>query len=74
MSRLEVYKSVIVNTKAPAGDRAYAMYRAVWCYGPSGINSCGGKGVDIAQRKAWYNQLKREYPNSEWAKKLRYFW
>jgi hypothetical protein len=50
------------------------MYRAVWCYGPSGINSCGGKGVDIAQRKAWYNQLKREYPNSEWAKKLRYFW
>lgn len=74
MSRLEVYKSVIANTKAAATDRAYALYRAVWCYGPSGINSCGGKGVDIAQRKAWFNQLKREYPASEWAKKLRYYW
>ena len=73
-SRLEIYKRVIADPAAPATSKAYALYRAVYCYGPSGYNSCGGVEVPIAQRKAWYNQLKKTYPTSPWATKLKYYW
>ncbi len=73
-SRLETYKGVIADPAAPATSKAYALYRAVYCYGPSGYNSCGGTEVPKAQRKAWYNQLKKTYPASPWAVKLKYYW
>jgi hypothetical protein len=73
-SRLETYKGLIADPKVAADHKAYALYRAVWCYGPGGNNSCGGKDVALPQRKAWHDQLKRSYPNSPWAKKLQYFW
>ncbi|HVO04454.1 MAG TPA: hypothetical protein VMT54_19815 [Candidatus Cybelea sp.] len=73
-SRLEVYKALIASAKTPAADKAYALFRAVNCYAPSGNNSCGGDEVPLAQRKAWFNQLKRSYPNSVWAKQLQYYW
>jgi len=74
LSRLETYKDVIADRGATADDKSYALYRAVWCYGPSGNNSCGGKEVKEAQRAAWFRQLKRNYPNSRWAKQLEYYW
>ncbi len=74
IARGAIYASVIANAKAPANDRAYALYRMVNCYAPSGSNSCGGQEVEIDQRKAWFNQLKRDYPASPWAKKLRFYW
>ncbi len=73
-SRLEIYKSVIADPAAAATSKAYALYRAVYCYGPSGYNSCGGTEVPIAQRRAWFNQLKKSYPASPWATKLKYYW
>jgi hypothetical protein len=73
-SRLEIYKSVIADPAAAPASKAYALYRAVYCYGPSGYNSCGGVEVPIAQRKAWFSQLKRSYPTSPWATKLQYYW
>ena len=73
-SRLEIYKGVIADPVAPATSKAYALYRAVWCYGPSKINSCGGVEVPLSQRKAWFNQLKKSYPASPWAVKLKYYW
>ena len=73
-SRLEIYKGVIADPVAPATSKAYALYRAVYCYGPSGYNSCGGVEVPKAQRRAWYNQLKKAYPASPWAVKLKYYW
>jgi hypothetical protein len=73
-SRLEIYKSVIANPTAASSAKAYALYRAVYCYAPAGYNSCGGVEVDQAQRKAWYNQLKKNYPTSPWATKLKYYW
>jgi hypothetical protein len=73
-SRLEVYKAVIADPAAAAPDKAYALYRAVNCYGPSGNNSCGGVEVPTAQRKAWFLRLKNEYPTTSWAKAQRYFW
>ena len=73
-SRLETYKQLIAERSTPANVRAYALYRAVWCYGPSGNNSCGGTEVPTSQRRAWFRQLKRSYPNSRWARQLKYYW
>ena len=73
-SRLEIYKGVIADPVAPATSKAYALYRAVYCYAPSGYNSCSGIEVPKAQRKVWYNQLKKNYPASAWATKLKYYW
>jgi hypothetical protein len=73
-SRLTVYEGLIAGATTPPADKAYALYRAVMCYAPSGNNSCGGKEVDQPQRKAWFMQLKKNYPNSRWAKELQYYW
>jgi hypothetical protein len=73
-SRLEVYKGIVADPSAAATAKAYALYRAVYCYAPSGYNSCGGVEVPIAQRRAWFNQLKKSYPTSPWATKLKYYW
>ncbi|GAB5488455.1 MAG: hypothetical protein Pars2KO_20250 [Parasphingorhabdus sp.] len=73
-SRLETYKKLISDRSTPANIRAYALYRAVWCYGPSGNNSCGGKEVPTSQRASWFRDLKRNHANSRWAKELKYYW
>ncbi len=73
-SRLELYKELILDPKTASEEKAYALYRAVNCYAPGGTNSCGGKSVTQPQRKEWHDQLKREFPKSAWAQKLRYFW
>jgi hypothetical protein len=72
--RMQAYQSVVANPKASADDKAYALYRGVKCYAPSGNNDCGGKEVPVAQRKAWFLRLKREYPSSRWAQELKYYW
>lgn len=73
-ARSATYKSIIDNKAASGDDRAFALYRAVRCYEPTGINGCGGADVPKAERKAWYNALRREFPGSRWAKSLRYWW
>lgn len=73
-SRLEAYKLVIADATAPANDKAYALYRAVNCYAPAGANDCGGIEVGRAQRQAWFQRLKRDYPQTQWAKSLNYYW
>jgi hypothetical protein len=73
-SRLEVYKELIADPRTPGPDKAYALYRAVLCYAPSGHSSCGGIDVPIDQRRAWFQRLKRDYPASPWAKDLKYYW
>lgn len=57
-----------------ADDKALALNRAVRCYAPGGNNSCSGTEVELAQRRAWYFRLKREYPQSRWARDLKYYW
>ena len=74
MARGTFYPPIIANPKARRMDRAYALYRAVMCYGPSGYNSCGGPDVDQSQRKAWFLALKSQYADSSWAKALKYYW
>ena len=72
--RMHAYQSVLASPKASADDKAYALYRAVKCYAPSGNNECGGKEVPVAQRKAWFLRLKHDYPSSRWARELKYYW
>ena len=72
--RSEFYTAIAADPAAKPADRSYAVYRAVMCYAPSAMNDCGGADVPKSQRKAWFDQLKRDYPQSQWAKKLRYYW
>ncbi|WP_191489292.1 outer membrane assembly lipoprotein YfiO [Pseudomonas sp. FEN] len=73
-SRLDGYQSVMADAKAPSTDKAYALFRAINCYAPSGYNSCGGKEATPAQRKAWFKQLKTSYASTPWGKSLQYYW
>ena len=72
-ARGTTYKNIIQNE--PNGDlKAYALYRSVMCYSPNGTNDCGDADVPKNTRKQWFDQLKRDYPNSSWAKSLKYYW
>ncbi|WP_176452748.1 hypothetical protein [Aeromonas sp. A35_P] len=73
-SRLDWYQQVIANPKAAKEEKAYALYRAINCYAPSGNNSCGSQEIPLSQRKGWFNTLKRQYGTSQWAKQLKYYW
>lgn len=72
--RIRFYTDIAADPSASAENRAYALYRAVKCYAPSGNNSCGGEDVALAQRKAWFERLKRDHAGSRWAKALHYYW
>lgn len=84
LSRGAIYDAIIADKAAVADVRAYALYRAVMCYAPSGYNGCSGPSrtieeLDAAQvpqstRKAWFTELKQRYPQSRWAKNLRFYW
>ena len=72
-ARGTAYKNIIQTE--PNGDlKAYALYRSVMCYSPNGTNDCGDADVPKNTRKQWFDQLKRDYPNSSWAKSLKYYW
>ncbi|HBR1668578.1 TPA: hypothetical protein L9M06_003540 [Klebsiella quasipneumoniae subsp. quasipneumoniae] len=72
--RQSYYQQIITSPKAEPEDKSYALYRAILCYAPSGSNECGGEDVDKLQRKGWFTKLKTQYPGSQWAQKLKYYW
>ncbi|WP_298291291.1 hypothetical protein [Novosphingobium sp.] len=84
LGRDDIYADIIADKRAAADVRAYALYRAIRCYAPSGYNGCSGPSrtmeeldaaqVSLATRKAWFTELKTRYPNSQWAKSLRFYW
>ena len=73
-SRLDGYMKVIANRHAEPDARAYALYRAVHCYAPSGNNDCGKQDIPQNTRKQWFDMLHKEYPDSAWAKSSKYYW
>lgn len=73
-NRLDGYMRVIADPQAPAEDKSYALYRAVYCYAPSGYNDCGQQDISKATRKAWFSRLKTEFKGSVWASQLKYYW
>jgi len=74
LSRLDVYKAIINDPKAAPDLRAYALYRAVNCWAPAGINGCDSSDAPKSQRKQWYEQLKSQYRDTGWASSLKYYW
>ncbi|MCY1403238.1 hypothetical protein D9M71_184080 [compost metagenome] len=73
-SRLDGYLKVIGDADAVDDDRAYALYRAINCYAPSGYNGCGSQDIPPSQRKQWFRTLKSKYATTPWAKSLKYYW
>ncbi|GFM81369.1 hypothetical protein PSCICN_20610 [Pseudomonas cichorii] len=73
-SRHTAYVTVINDPKAIHTDVAYALYRGINCYGPTGINSCGGEDVEPKVRKFWFQNLKKEFADTRWAKSQQYYW
>lgn len=73
-SRLDTYQAIIAAPRVLPEDRAYALYRAVNCYAPSRNNGCGGKGVELSVRRAWFQRMHRDFPASRWAQALKYYW
>lgn len=67
IERGTIYPAIFGDPKVAYDDRAYALLRQLRCYAPAGNNSCGGEDVELPQRRAWFQQLKRDYPKSRWA-------
>ncbi len=72
--RSAFYTQIIKDSSAARGDRAYALYRAIRCYAPTGYSTCGGEDVPESQRQAWFRTLKRQYADTRWARDLEYYW
>lgn len=73
-SRGEGYKTIVAIAKADPDVRAYALYRLIKCYAPSGFNDCGGDDVAEPARRSWFKTLKNDYPDSFWTKRLKFYW
>jgi hypothetical protein len=73
-SRHGAYQAVLANPGAGHEDKAYALFRVINCYAPSGYNGCGGKDVEPSVRKAWFKQLKSRFGDTRWGQSLQYYW
>ena len=72
-ARGQIYQDLI-KSSSKSDLQAYALYRAIQCYAPSGINDCGGNDANKSVRKQWFDKIKTDYPNTSWAKSLKYYW
>lgn len=72
-ARGQIYQDLI-KSSSKSDLQAYALYRAIQCYAPSGINDCGGNDSNKSVRKQWFDKIKTDYPNTSWAKSLKYYW
>ncbi|GAA5099258.1 hypothetical protein [Wohlfahrtiimonas larvae] len=73
VTNYDSYRKVIDNPKANKDDRALALYHGINCYN-RGINRCDDKEIPKSERKRWFDTLKREHSDSQWAKQQKYYW
>lgn len=73
-SRLAGYQRLLATPQVSREDKAYALFRAINCYAPSGYNSCDRQDISKDQRKQWFQTLKRSYADTQWAQRLKYYW
>ncbi|HBZ94513.1 MAG TPA: hypothetical protein DEO91_12705, partial [Pseudomonas sp.] len=73
-SRLAGYQMLLAAPQVSREDKAYALFRAINCYAPSGYNSCDRQDIAKDQRKQWFQTLKRSYADTQWAQRLKYYW
>jgi hypothetical protein len=74
LRRDRIYADVIGEAGVAREDRAYALYRAVYCYAPAGYSSCGPEQVPETQRRAWFRRLKDEFGDTRWGREIEYYW
>jgi hypothetical protein len=72
--RDRIYRDVIGQAGVSHEDRAYALYRAIYCYAPSGYNSCSGEDIPESERRAWFRRLKGEFGDTRWGREIEYYW
>lgn len=68
------YQQLLDNPQSSREERAYALFRAINCYAPSAINGCDDQDIDKEQRRQWFQTLKRQYADTPWAQRLKYYW
>lgn len=73
ITNYDSYRQVIDNPKANKDDRALALYHGINCYN-RGINRCDDKDIPKSERKRWFDTLKKEHSDSQWAKQQKYYW
>ena len=73
-SRLAGYQTLMKAPQASRDDKAYALFRAINCYAPSGYNGCDAQDIAKSERKQWFQTLKRQYADTPWAQQLKYYW
>lgn len=73
ITNYDSYRRVIDNPKANKNDRALALYHGINCYN-RGINRCDDRDIPESERKRWFDTLKREHSDSQWARKQKYYW
>ena len=71
--RLSSYREVLRRKSATPEERSYALYRMIMCFRGS-PHDCTVEDIPLAERRSWYQRLKREYPHSVWAKNLKYYY
>jgi hypothetical protein len=72
--RDRIYRDLIGQAGVSREDRAYALYRAVYCYAPTGNNSCSNEQAPEADRRAWFRRLKSEFGDTRWGREIEYYW
>jgi hypothetical protein len=74
LERMDIYLAAIASADANTDDKAFALNRAIRCYQPAGISSCGLKEVPKSIRRDWFQMLKTRYAGTHWARELKYYW
>lgn len=73
LNRLDIYQSTFASGQKDELS-AYALHRAIGCFASSGNNQCSNQDIPIATRKGWFNRLKSDFANANWAKNQKYYW
>jgi hypothetical protein len=74
VSRDRIYRDVIGEAGVAHADRAYALYRVIYCYAPTGANGCSGEAVPESERRRWFRRLKGEFGDTRWGREIEYYW
>lgn len=65
------YKRDVIKTQPNSELKAYFIVRSNVMH-PPGLNDCQDQEVEKSVRKQWFDQIKRDYPNTTWAKSLKF--
>lgn len=73
-SPLQIFQQVINEPNASEDAKSKALSGAINCFRRVGYNRCDTQKIPLAQRKAWFETLKKTYRKSEWATAQKLYW